>query len=204
MSTYSERHKLVVLGNARVGKTSLIVRLMTDTFKDACTPTYGVDWFYKDIEIPDENATINLHIWDTGGTEHYSSMQPLYLRGAAVILLCYDVTNRLSFENLLYWKDLAATNRSTELYYLVATKSDQAEHRAVKEQDAERLSVLLGCQGYFEVSAATGTNIDKLFDKIARDLKERIDFNRSQSQANPPTVDLQKLPQESHTKGCYC
>lgn len=204
MSTLGERYKLVVLGNARVGKTSLIVRLTTNVFKDACTPTYGVDWFYKDIEVPDGNAKVSLHIWDTGGTEHYSGMQPLYLRGAVVVLLCYDMTNRLSFENLLYWKDLATNVKSAEFYYLVATKSDQAEHRAVKQQDAERLSVLLGCRAYFEVSAADGTNIDNLLDKLAQDLKGRMELSKTSPQVGPPTVDVQALTNESRTKGCYC
>ncbi|EFO61733.1 RabD [Giardia lamblia P15] len=204
MSALGERYKLVVLGNARVGKTSLIIRLTANVFKDACTPTYGVDWFYKDIEIPDENAKVSLHIWDTGGTEHYSGMQPLYLRGAVIVLLCYDMTNRLSFENLLYWKDLAANVRSAELYYLVATKSDQAEHRAVKKQDAERLSVLLGCRAYFEVSAADGTNVDNLLDKLAQDLKGQIELTKNSLQVGPPTVDVQALTDDPHIKGCYC
>lgn len=204
MSVPGERHKIVILGNTRVGKTSLIIRLTSDTFKDTCTPTYGVDWFYKDIETPDGSSKVSLHIWDTGGIESYSSVQPLYLRGAAVVLLCYDMTDRLSFENLLYWKDLAINSRSAELYYLVATKSDQERSRVVKQQDAERLSILMGCRAYFEVSAANGSNIDSLFSKIAQDLQNWIDINKKQPQINPPTVDLQTMPLDTHAKECYC
>lgn len=204
MSTFGERYKLVVLGNARVGKTSLIVRLTSDVFKDTCTPTYGVDWFYKDIEMPSGTTKISLHIWDTGGIENYSNMQPLYLRGAVVILLCYDMTDRLSFENLLYWKDLAITSRSAELYYLVATKSDQEANRTVKQQDAERLSILMGCRAYFEVSAANRHNIDKLFDRIACDLQNWSELNKKSSQMNPSTVDISNVHVDTSTKGCYC
>ena len=93
--------KVVILGEYKVGKTSLLFRYTDECFDNSLNSTVGVDFRMKTLHRCDKQ--IKLQIWDTGGSERFKSQVNNYYRGANGVLLVYDVTNRHSFENLGYW-----------------------------------------------------------------------------------------------------
>ena len=87
--------KIVLIGDAAVGKSSLLFRYIDDIYEDNYTCTIGVDFKIKTIDI--QNKRVKLQIWDTAGQERFRPITSCYFRGAHGCLAVYDITNRESF-----------------------------------------------------------------------------------------------------------
>ena len=94
--------KICLLGEAGVGKTSLVYRFITNKFKENYKSTLGVNLLKKDMSIKDY-GDVSAQIWDLGGQESFKSLRRLYLEGANGALILYDTTNEDSFEKLDEW-----------------------------------------------------------------------------------------------------
>ncbi|KAH9961947.1 P-loop containing nucleoside triphosphate hydrolase protein [Russula dissimulans] len=95
--------KLLVLGVASVGKTSLIHRFTDQQWlpEGERNPTIGVDTWVHKFDIKGKRVVLN--IWDTAGDERLRALTTSYYRGTQGIILVYDVTNRESFETISWW-----------------------------------------------------------------------------------------------------
>lgn len=93
--------KIVIIGEASVGKTSLMSNFVSNTFSDQMQPTIGCDIQNKSMIIEGRKADVRL--WDTAGCERFQTMLPLYYRGCHGAILVYDVTRRETFEKLRDW-----------------------------------------------------------------------------------------------------
>jgi small GTP-binding protein len=87
--------KVVLIGSATVGKTSLVTRFCENSFNPDTVSTVGCGTFTK--LLPDMTPPVRLNVWDTGGTERYRSMAPIFVQGAHAVLLVYDIANNASF-----------------------------------------------------------------------------------------------------------
>ena len=92
--------KVVLLGESGVGKTSIIARYITNTFKSQNLPTTGANFVSKTIILEDENKSIKFELWDTAGQERYRSLAKVFYKNAAVCVLVYDITRKSSFNEL--------------------------------------------------------------------------------------------------------
>ena len=97
--------KVVILGEAGVGKTSIITRFVNDTFDNEIRSSTGVSYTGKKMKFKDfKNKVINFEIWDTAGQEIYRSLNKNMYTDAAIALLIYDITNENSFTEIQnYW-----------------------------------------------------------------------------------------------------
>lgn len=95
--------KIVILGAQGVGKTSLVTRFLDPNAPISVASTVGASFLTKRIHDPDTNTTVRLQIWDTAGQERFRSISRLYYRGANAGILCYDVTNERSWEEMKEW-----------------------------------------------------------------------------------------------------
>ncbi|RNE98763.1 small GTP-binding protein RAB6 [Trypanosoma conorhini] len=162
------KHKIVLLGDQSVGKTSLVTRFMYDTFDQQYQATIGIDFFSK--SIPVENHTVRLHVWDTAGQERFRSLIPSYIRNSSGTLVVYDVTSRASFLSTFKWVDEVRAERGEEVViFLVGNKTDAADRRVVSTEEAQRKAAEYNL-GFMEVSAKQGTNVKALFRKMAEAL----------------------------------
>lgn len=161
--------KLVLLGDMAVGKTSIALRFARGTFENNYKQTIGASFVKRIIEIND--YVINFQIWDTAGQERYMALVPMYLRGAQVALIVYDVTEKDSFRSIEKWL-LALDAYSEDTYMvLVANKCDlETEVPMAEAEEFARERHL----GLVQTSAKTGLNIDKLFNDIGTELVSRI------------------------------
>ncbi|KAK7197585.1 small GTP binding protein rab6-like protein [Novymonas esmeraldas] len=161
------KHKLVLLGDQSVGKTSIIARFMYDTFDEQYQPTIGIDFFSKTIHLEDDRD-VRLHLWDTAGQERFHSLIPSYIRNSAATVVVYDITSRTSFFNAFKWIDeVRAESGDAVVVMLVGNKIDQAsEKREVSAEEALRKAT--ECNVLFaEVSARHGTNVKHVFRQVA-------------------------------------
>ncbi|XP_042912951.1 ras-related protein Rab-13-like [Parasteatoda tepidariorum] len=93
--------KVVFVGDSGVGKTSILQRFCTNSFKTTYSATVGVDFQIKTLEL--EGERIALQLWDTAGQERFRSMTQQYFRKTDGIILVYDVTCETSFKNMRNW-----------------------------------------------------------------------------------------------------
>lgn len=120
--------KSIVIGDGRVGKTSLLARYADHYFNRFCLSTNGVD--FKRKVLTRRGFTINLEIWDTAGQEHFKSITRSYYRGAAGIILAFDLSNKATFDSMFnrWIPSIEDTLSSSELkhasFVVVGTKAD--------------------------------------------------------------------------------
>ncbi|MEE6459498.1 hypothetical protein FKM82_000643 [Ascaphus truei] len=97
-------HKIVLAGDAAVGKSSFLMRLCKNEFRGNTSATLGVDFQMKTLVVDGEPTLLQL--WDTAGQERFRSIAKSYFRRADGVLLLYDVTCEKSFLNVREWVDM--------------------------------------------------------------------------------------------------
>jgi Ras-related protein Rab-5C len=85
--------KLVLLGEAAVGKSSLVLRFTSNEFQENKEPTIGAAFLAQKCEVGDR--TIKFEVWDTAGQERFHSLAPMYYRNAQAAIVVYDITNKV-------------------------------------------------------------------------------------------------------------
>lgn len=95
-----ETMKVVLFGDANVGKSSLLLKWTEGKFIEEYRCTIGVDFKQKVILGSDSQKQVKLQLWDTAGQEQFKSLTSTYLRGAQAVVLVFDVANRASFQGL--------------------------------------------------------------------------------------------------------
>ncbi|XP_076317984.1 ras and EF-hand domain-containing protein homolog [Tachypleus tridentatus] len=156
-------YKIVFVGDAAVGKSSLIIRLSKGVFMETLTSTLGVDFQMKSLRVDNRNVAVQL--WDTAGQERFRSMTQSYFRKADGIMLVYDCTSEYSFLNVRQWMEAVddVTTRQVPVM-IVANKTDRREMaraeniQCVSTEVGEKLAKEFGAF-FIEVSAKTGRNV---------------------------------------------
>lgn len=166
----SQSYKVVLVGSSGVGKTSIVHQLLQGSQPVETTPTIGVEfkmYAYSDVK---------LQLWDTAGQERFRSVSKAYFRNAVGALICYDITNRQSFEDLQGWiSDINELAVANAYIVLVGNKSDLEDKRVVSESEAEEFATRNKLTR-IETSAKNGDGIQEAFarlkDGIIRNEKE--------------------------------
>jgi small GTP-binding protein len=161
-------YKLVLLGDASVGKSCLVVRFARGDFYEFQEPTIGAAFMTQTISLKDVN--VKFEIWDTAGQERYRSLAPMYYRGAAAAVVVYDITSLDSFEGAKRWvSELKSMHTPDIVIALAGNKLDQESRRAVDYELASNYAKEQGVL-FFETSAKSGQNVIDLFNEVANRL----------------------------------
>lgn len=163
--------RVILLGAAATGKTSLINQFVDNSYATSYKATLGVDMRTKDVMIDEES--VMLQIWDTAGQERFrfNALTSTFLRGADMCFLVYDMTRSDTFDAIPLWRDhfLASTlEESTFPFALIANKCDIASQRAVSQRRAVTWCAEHENMPYFEVSAKQATNVQQAFMELVR------------------------------------
>ncbi|MHA1147626.1 MAG: Rab family GTPase [Promethearchaeota archaeon] len=161
--------KVLLCGAAAVGKTSLVQRFIKKRFQANYKLTVGVDILTKDVEFrPGEVATLS--IWDIGGQQRFEFIRSTFYKGAAGVLLVFDLTRAQTYAEIRKWltevRQFAGENIP---FVLIGNKLDLLEQvgevidRAEARQLAESENSI-----YIETSAKTGDNVDEAFTELTR------------------------------------
>lgn len=156
--------KILVGGDASIGKTTLIQRYVKGEFIDSSTMTIGVDFFSKRLEV--RGDIVNLQLWDVGGQERFRFMVENYLRGAHGALLLFDITSMKSFVNIDKWQQLLKKHDSELPILLVGTKYDLEEFSMVGDYYADLTRKRFNMIDYIRTSSKLGTNVIESFEKL--------------------------------------
>jgi len=186
--------KLVLLGEAAVGKSSLVLRFVNNDFQENKEPTIGAAFLTQKCNLP--TRTIKFEIWDTAGQERFASLAPMYYRNAQSALVVYDLTKPTSLIKAKHWvaelqrqaspgivialvgNKLDLTNEPGDSNNSLgddgdaeAGEEDAGDARKVSTAEAKSYAEEEGLL-FFETSAKLGTNVTEVFTAIANAIPE--------------------------------
>ncbi|MHA2007000.1 MAG: Rab family GTPase [Promethearchaeota archaeon] len=170
MTDYDYTFKLMMLGDASVGKTSLTYRYISGFFTPDLRLTIGVDFYSKTTEF--NSKKVKLQIWDFGGEERFRFLLSQYCKGANGAFFLYDITNVQSIGHLPDWTQIVRENAGDIPIMLIGSKSDLDEYRTVPREDGILAAKKYNLSSFIELSSKTGQNVEKAFNVMTETLFE--------------------------------
>eukprot|EP01098_Paradermamoeba_levis_P015441 TRINITY_DN786_c0_g2_i1.p1 TRINITY_DN786_c0_g2~~TRINITY_DN786_c0_g2_i1.p1 ORF type:complete len:192 (-),score=59.53 TRINITY_DN786_c0_g2_i1:51-626(-) len=160
------RIKIIMLGNIEVGKTSIILRFVENSFTEG--KSFNFDSKEKTLSVG--GKTVQLLVTDTAGQERFRTLTSSYYRNADAIIIVYDITNKDSFADVEgYIKEGIRYGAATSEKIIVGNKRDRESERAVAISEGEALAQKHKYP-FFETSAKSGESIDDLFITITKNV----------------------------------
>ena len=164
MDTAPAKLKIVLLGDSGVGKSSIVLRYVTDSFKTDSDATVGASYMGKIITL-NENL-VKLNIWDTAGQERYHSLAKMYYRDADVAIIVYDITNSESFQGMKKWYNEVKQNSKNNILVAIAgNKEDLISSEVIGLEEAQAYAYSINAL-FKKTSAKNNYGIDQLFKEI--------------------------------------
>ena len=155
--------KLLLLGDSSVGKTSILLKYISNKFDDSSISTVGVDYMDKIIDY--NKFKIKLQIWDTSGEEKFRTITKNFYRNADGLLVVFDLTKKESYDHIRSWINEAKENNDKLKTLLIGNKLDLKDERIVAIDVAKQFAEKNNLK-YIETSAKDGTNINESFQAI--------------------------------------
>uniref|UniRef100_A0AAY5E8S1 EF-hand domain-containing protein n=1 Tax=Electrophorus electricus TaxID=8005 RepID=A0AAY5E8S1_ELEEL len=197
LSTY----KIVLAGDAAVGKSSFLLRLCKNEFKGTTSATLGVDFQMKTLVV--DGVPTVLQLWDTAGQERFRSIAKSYFRRADGVLLLYDVTCEKSFLNVREWVDIIKDVSQDDIpIMLVGNKTDLRERvhldgiTCIQTSYGEKLAMTYSSL-FCETSAKEGSNVIEAVLHLAREVIKN-------AHEHTEAASLAKLPRSHNKKPLNC
>ena len=118
-----KKYKVVLLGEGRVGKTSILIRFCQNNYDDRQQPTLQASYLDKKLNV--DQQSVHLSIWDTAGQERFHALGPIYYRDADAALLVYDITDGDTLGRVRKWVTELKRHASENIVMAIAgNKSD--------------------------------------------------------------------------------
>merc|ERR1712060_632901 len=139
MADYNYLFKYIIVGDAGIGKSCLLLQFTDKRFRAEHDMTIGVEFGHRLAEL--DGQKIKLQIWDTAGQEAFRSITRAYYRGAAGALLVYDITRRDTFQHLSRWLEEARQNGNQNMtIMLIGNKCDLEHKREVTPEEGAKFA----------------------------------------------------------------
>lgn len=199
---YDSTIKCIFIGDAGVGKSSIIERYINDTFSTIGNTTVGVDYFVKYVTINSKaKHIIKLQIWDLAGQMNYRNIVRSYYRNAEVLFYVFDKSHRETFHNFERWMD-DFKNRLDDIQIVIVGNKSDISHCSVHSDEAIELANKYDAQ-YYETSAKEDVNIREIFENTVELVHDRnLVRNRSNFSASDNTKILLEPTRTSRDNCC--
>ena len=156
--------KILLLGEAAVGKTSLTIQFVEGKFKSDYLLTVGMEPYSKYVKVG--NDTVTLSIWDIAGQQRFDVFRTMFFRGAKAALLVFDLTRPASFNKLQNWYDDLILNAGKDVVTILVGNKVDLPDRAVSSEEAKKWAEDQGFL-YMESSAKTGEGVADMFTVLS-------------------------------------
>ena len=94
MESFDYFYKIIIIGDESVGKSNFLSRIAYNKFEKKPKSTYGVEYEFKTVPLPDSNQRVRAQLWDTSGASQFLSITTTHYRYAVGAVLIYDITNK--------------------------------------------------------------------------------------------------------------
>ena len=173
MVSYDYTFKILLLGDASVGKTSFTKRYCYNIFNPSERLTIGVDFHVKTIELYDRR--IKLQLWDVGGEERFRFLLPTYCLGANAAFLLYDITRPSTLDNITEWITIVRQKGGPIPIMLVGSKLDLEDSQRQIERDyGIQIADKNDMASFVEISAKDNLNVDEAFKVLTELTLDRM------------------------------
>jgi len=171
---YHKSIKIILIGDSKVGKTSILHRLLDNKYDDKYIPSLNLEYTNYTIKI--NNYIIRMQIWDSPGQEKYEpdSLISNYYKNTQVLIFVYDINELASFKKINeYFKHLVEEKGEQNHIkkILLGNKLDLGNERQVEYSDAENFSKTYNFDIFSEISCKNedySNNIKNIFDSIGK------------------------------------
>ncbi len=175
------KFRVVLLGEAAVGKTALLRRYTENVFDEEYKQTIGTTFSSKDVEVEDDDGTkrkVRLVCWDMGGQATYRELRRQYMKGASGAIIVFDVTRPETFMAMNNWYESFREACPDSIAVIAANKVDLKDQRMVPVEPGLMLRDWFQA-AYYETSAKTGARVDDVFQKVAETiLKNQLEASK--------------------------
>ena len=200
---YDFSFKMIVIGDAGVGKSCLTNRASKNKYTSDYSPTVGFEFLTFTTNI--DNKLIKLQIWDTCGQEVYRSLITNFYRNASLAMLVYAINSRDSFLHINQWlKEVRIQSHPDVKIILIGNKKDLENERNVTYEEAQKFKEENQILYFEETSAKTGINAKEVFSEAAKILlKEHSNYRvRPKTETIADEIEKEIIPQklENNTK----
>ena len=163
------RIKVVLLGDAGVGKTAIIRRYYEGKFSEILESTYNASFIEKTVQI--EKKKLVLELWDTVGQEAYRSLTKIFTKNSKIIILVYDVTSMETFNSLNYWYDYISKEAEGNVILGVAgNKTDlileEGHKEEVSQEEGKNFAEKINASFALISAKESDQEIKKLFNEL--------------------------------------
>ena len=192
-----------MIGSQNTGKTSLSACFQNNSpISDQIpyVPTISLDFFCRIVEINEHK--IFVRVWDTAGQERFNSITSGYLRGLHGCFIVFDVTDRVSFENLDMWIQFYNdfNQYKKRIMIILGNKADK-DNRNITQDEGVKYSKNKKLT-YFETSAINMKNVNEAFDKMIKKIlkaQNMKSFNKNKSKIH---INDDETYKSKKSKGC--
>lgn len=170
-----QRHKIVVMGPSRAGKTSLISQFLYGQFPERYKRT--VEEMYNG-EFDVGGVRLTLDILDTAGENEFPAMRALSISSADAFILVYALDEpEASFEEVRSLRDLILATKGRVPIVVVGNKLDLVKDNNLDRETVESIVTLDWEHGYVQVSAKDNINVAKSFQELLNQAKVKYDLS---------------------------
>ena len=164
---YDLSFKMIVIGDAGVGKSCLTSQASKGIFEESYSATVGFEFLVFNVKLNEK--VVKLQIWDTCGQELYRSLISSFYRNSSLAMMVYAINNKESFMHIESWlKEVKLQSNPEIKVFLIGNKSDLEEERKVTLEEAKTFKEEHGIHYFSEASAKNGINAKEVFIEAAK------------------------------------
>ncbi len=192
--------KIVLLGDGRVGKTSILNRYINNTFNENQEMTVNCSYYQKDLEFDGIKYTFCL--WDTAGQEKFNALTNIYYRDAKGAILVYDVSLKETFQKVEKWYDELTVFNSDTVIAVAGNKID------MKKVDIDNNIIDDFCKeknvNHIFTSAKTGEGLEEVFYIVCKNIANKMNLEINKKHSVKKGIKLQIDENKDDKKDSCC
>ena len=193
--------KVIIIGDSGVGKSSILKRAVKGKFDTDYQATIGFEFLLLYYIVNDYK--IKLQIWDTCGQEMYRSLVQGFYRNTSLAVLCYDISDKKSYEGLDIWiKDIRSRLNEEVPIFITGNKSDLENERQISSDEAKEFLKSRRIKYFTECSAKTGQNVENIFYEAAKYLYNIREELGKDKNSNKLKIGEDNGPSKTKKKCC--
>ena len=193
--------KLVILGEGRVGKTSILSKYFKQKFNQGEKSTINPSFYEKNVKY--QGKEIQLKFWDTAGQEQFNAISTMYYQGAVGALLVYDVSIFETFNKVKSWvKTLQEAVGKDIIFVIAGNKYDLVGKMDEHMPEIDSYCSQEKCKHFF-TSAKTGYGLDNTFSTLIQSVLDKVKPTGAVSGRKGKKLKVEEVKEDKQKKkGC--
>ena len=194
--------KLVILGEGRVGKTSILSKYFKQKFNQGEKSTINPSFYEKNVKY--QGKQVQLKFWDTAGQEQFNAISTMYYQGAVGALLVYDVSIFETFNKVKSWVSTLQEAVGKDIIFVIAgNKYDLVGKMDEHMPEIDSYCSQEKCKHFF-TSAKTGYGLDNAFSTLIQSVLDKVKPTGVASGRKGKKLKVEEAKEDKQKKKGFC